>query len=218
MMDVEEDGETVAGPANDETDVVGDSAETLQGWLAWSDDDPDDDDGLADPARQSWGAAFGVAAVLLACAGVAALMIGSAGYAHRDETMLPAAPSSSWQPPAPPTGAPPPVTETVTATPAAPTWTPQPSPPQPTKTVTAPTPDTKDQAFLRALQDVGITPPSPAWAVSDAQAVCNRFRRGDSRDDIIAVVKRASPKMNDSGAVNFVNLSTRTYCPEYAAG
>jgi hypothetical protein len=41
-MDAEDGAETAAGPANDDTVVVGNSAETRQSMLAWSGDEPDE--------------------------------------------------------------------------------------------------------------------------------------------------------------------------------
>jgi Protein of unknown function (DUF732) len=74
----------------------------------------------------------------------------------------------------------------------------------------------KDQAFLQALRNVGITNDHPAQILFDAQWVCGQFRQGVSRDDIVAREKATNPDATDLHAFEFVNTAAEVYCPEFA--
>lgn len=204
--------------ATDETTVVPTPpAAALE--LAWSLGDDDD----TEPAeRQSWGLAWGHAAVVLSIAAVVAFVIAIVGWtimrSGHDSQPLPAeakattqtmAPAESpW--PAPPVASPP----TSVGGPATKTWAPKPTPPP---TLAAdPGPDANDQDFLQALRSAQININDQLRALFGARWVCGEFRDGYSRADVIEAVKGRNDGLTDLGAVDFVADSVKFYCPQYA--
>jgi len=220
---------TSAGAANDATTVVPPPEEVATQW-AWSLDDY----GTVPVERQSWGLAWGQAAVFLSIGAVVALVIGVVGWmvvrAHNDSVtagqpatvMMPA----PWTPaPIPPT-----VTSTVVATPppaqpttvtvhAAPTTVTVEGPPPahraPNVADPAAAPDNTDDEFVAALRRAQLNVYDPAAAIRGAHSVCGQFARGRSRADIVGDVLSGSP-VTPLGAVDFVADAVAFYCPQYA--
>jgi hypothetical protein len=73
-----------------------------------------------------------------------------------------------------------------------------------------------DDAFVGALADQGITPPSTQEAVSLAFDVCSTFDKGGSLYDAVNSVSTTTDLVEDDSAF-FVGLSVGTYCPEHTA-
>ena len=71
-----------------------------------------------------------------------------------------------------------------------------------------------DDAFLAQLQADGITPPTPARAISDAHAVCNSLEQGQSGQQVIAAVAQ-STGLSPKGAKTFAVDAATAYCPQY---
>ena len=194
--------------------------------LAWSLDDDDD----AMPIEpQSWRSAWGVAAILLACAGVTAFVIGIVGWVSFREaddaappTTAPTIPASALPaitPKPTPLAAPPKPPVTVTVTPKPTTVTVEASPqahPAPKLANPALTPNNTDERFLAALRRAQITIDNPAKALFGARWVCGQFANGFSAPDIAVSVKGSNPALTDLGAQDFIADSARFYCPEYS--
>jgi hypothetical protein len=71
-----------------------------------------------------------------------------------------------------------------------------------------------DNAFLAQLQADGITPPTPARAVSDAHGVCTALQQGQSADQVISAVAQ-STGLTKKGAKTFAVDAASAYCPQY---
>lgn len=71
-----------------------------------------------------------------------------------------------------------------------------------------------DNAFLAQLQHDGIIPPSPARAISDANAVCNALEEGNSARAVINAVAQATG-LDSDGANTFAVDAASAYCPGF---
>jgi hypothetical protein len=71
-----------------------------------------------------------------------------------------------------------------------------------------------DTSFLAQLQADGITPPTPAVAISDAHAVCTALQQGQSPDQVITAVAQ-STGLTKKGAKTFAVDAASAYCPQY---
>jgi len=71
-----------------------------------------------------------------------------------------------------------------------------------------------DNAFLAQLQTDGITPPTPARAISDAHAVCTALQQGQSPQDVITAVAQ-STGLSNKGAKTFAVDAASAYCPQF---
>ncbi|MGB9303166.1 MAG: DUF732 domain-containing protein [Mycobacterium sp.] len=71
-----------------------------------------------------------------------------------------------------------------------------------------------DNAFLAQLQSDGITPPTPARAISDAHAVCTALQQGQSPDQVITAVAE-STGLTKKGAKTFAVDAASAYCPQF---
>ncbi|MGO9927466.1 MAG: DUF732 domain-containing protein [Mycobacterium sp.] len=195
-----DDSPTSAGSgATDETTVVPPPAEAAAD-LAWSLDNVDDTVAVE---RQSWGLAWGHAAVVLSIAAVVAFVIAIVGWtimrSARVEQPLP--------PEAYPTAgtttvlstvvaaAPQPSTVIVQAAPT--TVTVQAPPPEPKKTVDRAVPEQSshalvaprsesvyDQRFLDRIRSLGYTITDPSLAVRNAHEACHLFQLGESAEQV----------------------------------
>jgi hypothetical protein len=72
-----------------------------------------------------------------------------------------------------------------------------------------------DAGFLSALQQDGITYPSPASAISSAHAVCECLDGGESGLDLVHDVKTHNPGFTMDAASEFALLSAKYYCPHH---
>jgi hypothetical protein len=71
-----------------------------------------------------------------------------------------------------------------------------------------------DNAFLAQLQSDGITPPTPARAISDAHAVCSALDEGQSPQQVITAVAQ-STGLTQKGAKTFAVDAASAYCPQF---
>jgi hypothetical protein len=71
-----------------------------------------------------------------------------------------------------------------------------------------------DSAFLAQLKVDGITPPTPAVAISDAHGVCTALNQGQSAQQVIAAVGQTTG-LSAKGSKTFAVDSASAYCPQY---
>ncbi|ARG59961.1 DUF732 domain-containing protein [Mycobacterium kansasii] len=72
-----------------------------------------------------------------------------------------------------------------------------------------------DAGFLAALQQAGITYPSPAAAIGSAQAVCGCLDNGEAGLEVVHEVKVRNPGFNMEAASQFAVISAKYYCPHH---
>lgn len=72
-----------------------------------------------------------------------------------------------------------------------------------------------DVGFLGALQQAGITYPSPGQAIGSGRAVCVCLDHGESGLEIIQDVKTHNPAFNMDAAAQFALISAKYYCPHH---
>lgn len=72
-----------------------------------------------------------------------------------------------------------------------------------------------DAGFLAALQQAGITYPSPAQAIGSAQAVCTCLNNGESGLELVHDVKTHNPGFTMDAASQFALISAKYYCPHH---
>lgn len=72
-----------------------------------------------------------------------------------------------------------------------------------------------DAGFLAALQQAGITYPSPAAAIGSAQAVCGCLDNGEPGLEVVHEVKVRNPGFNMEAASQFAVISAKYYCPHH---
>jgi hypothetical protein len=208
------------GAGGDETVVV--PPPTVAGpALAWSVDEDD----TVPVERQSWGATWSTAAVLLSLGAAIAIVTAVLGWVaiHRDgdpqplspvpSTMpaaaLPSAPSWTAAPPAltpDPDVVSPPTTVTVQAAPPSTAVTVQAAPPAPSQ----------DDEFIERLQADQLVLHNRAEALNGARWVCRQLAAGHSQADVVASAEIDNPTVTYLGMVDYVSTSAAFYCPEYA--
>lgn len=71
-----------------------------------------------------------------------------------------------------------------------------------------------DAGFLTALQQAGITYPSPDSAVGAAQTVCTCLNHGESGLELVHDVKTHNPAFTMDAAAQFAAISAKYYCPQ----
>ena len=76
-------------------------------------------------------------------------------------------------------------------------------------------PPADDAGFLAALQQDGITYPSPASAIETAHAVCECLNNGESGLNLVEDVKTHNPAFTMDAASHFALLSAKYYCPHH---
>ncbi|WP_158019004.1 DUF732 domain-containing protein [Mycobacterium basiliense] len=96
----------------------------------------------------------------------------------------------------------------VRASAAPPTATATTAPPT---TTIASTPD-QDSGYIKALNDRGISFANPDAAIYNGKLVCLNFRRGLTREQIVAAFRSSNPALANH-ADAYVDISMRTYCP-----
>jgi hypothetical protein len=176
----EDQSETNAGAANDDTEVVADDFTRLRKAAggkterrAWSDADEDDDDD-EQPERHPWSVVTGQAAALISAGAAVATVTAVLGWImlHKDRPApSPSPPSATAENTTTPAAAPPPTPPaTVTITAAPPTNMPSPGPAPPALPTTSTTPGRSvyergsvyDKAFLDLMAQEG-------WTCTDTQ-------------------------------------------------
>jgi len=193
-----------AAPDDDEpTAIVADKATPLA-ELAWS--DVEDDDDLFDTDDRSatfwlWLYVGTTAAAVLAL-GVLLWFVWSD---HHHPTQAVAVPASSAPDVVPPSS-PPPV---APAPPPEPTWG------APTSAPVQAAPQARDAAFIKAMQNLGITFDSQTRALGAAHEICNDLAQGYTKPNIVTALQNANSGFANADAFDFLSLSTAFYCPQY---
>ncbi|KAA8964971.1 MAG: DUF732 domain-containing protein [Mycobacterium sp.] len=71
-----------------------------------------------------------------------------------------------------------------------------------------------DDAFLEALNEVGIEYPNADQVISSGKAVCSYIIAGrHTENETIEMVAEQNPKLSPVQAIQFVNLARGAYCP-----
>jgi hypothetical protein len=173
---------------------------------AWSLDDTTDLDSPPRHSRLVWS---GLVALVVALAGalifLGTTLFGSGGPKPVEPSAKPA-PSTTLPVAAPPatvTVTPPP---TVTLTAAAPT------------TSEAPVLSATDQQFLTVLRNQGVSYPTPEYAITHAQAVCDFMasHRGTAADPT-TFVQNTTVWTSGLPSVEFAEYARVNYCPQFAS-
>jgi hypothetical protein len=74
--------------------------------------------------------------------------------------------------------------------------------------------DGNDDAFLEALNEVGIEYPNADQVVASGKAVCSYIIAGrHTENETIEMVSEQNPKLTPVQAIQFVNLARGAYCP-----
>jgi hypothetical protein len=197
--------------------------------LAWSADTE-----VVESGPQSWGTAWSIAAVIVACFAVAAFAIGVVGWtiSREDADRAPAwtAPSPSTMPAAVISTAPAP-TSTVTVQAAAPTSDPDVVAPPTTVTVMAapPPPVTVqaqpridpgpseadlDEQYLNDLTGAGLKITSVREVIAGAHSVCAYLGAGHSEADAVRTAMHGNTTLTEGNALTLVDSAVRVYCPQ----
>ena len=71
-----------------------------------------------------------------------------------------------------------------------------------------------DQAFLAALQKVGIHYPSPDRAISAGKSVCACLNGGESGLELVHEVKVRNAGFTMEEASDFAMIASKYYCPQ----
>ena len=74
--------------------------------------------------------------------------------------------------------------------------------------------DSKDQVFLVALNQAGLTYLNPARAIAAAKTVCNLVDQGMTGVEIVKDLQQLNPGFEDSGAAKFTAIAATAYCPK----
>lgn len=74
--------------------------------------------------------------------------------------------------------------------------------------------DSNDDAFIEALNAVGIEYPNADQAISSGKAVCSYIIADrHTENQTVQMVAEQNPKLSPIQAVQFVNLARGAYCP-----
>lgn len=220
----------VGAGAGEPTELAGVAAADTELVYAWALDDDTDDGGCGSGwwARRVTVAALAVSLLLLAGAGVVAVV-----FLRDPAPTVVAAPAPSvaappvaeppgWGLPGqpPPTLKPPPatVTRTRTAPPVTVTATPPEPPELPVRPpLTGPLPDLAghNDAFLARLVDSGWTIWNPALMAQRGQEACAMMRAGEPRELIVNKMLVVEPLLTRPMAHQFLQIASATYpnCP-----
>lgn len=77
--------------------------------------------------------------------------------------------------------------------------------------------DGKDQSFLIALQQAGLTYQDPDRAVSAGRQVCDLVNGGMTGVDIVKNLEQYNPGFAGDGAAKFTGIAAEAYCPNALA-
>jgi hypothetical protein len=75
-------------------------------------------------------------------------------------------------------------------------------------------PDGKDQAFLNALSQAGLTYLNPDRAIAAAKDVCDLANGGMTGEEIVKNLQDRNPGFQGPGAAKFAAIAASAYCPE----
>ncbi|SKO52063.1 LprJ protein [Mycobacteroides abscessus subsp. bolletii] len=76
--------------------------------------------------------------------------------------------------------------------------------------------DAADNAFIQALDGMGIKYTNPGAVIAAGRSVCDGFDQGYSFDAVTLAVSRAGSQLTSvDQAANFVRAATLTYCTQH---
>jgi hypothetical protein len=75
-------------------------------------------------------------------------------------------------------------------------------------------PDAKDQAFLNALSQAGVTFLNPDRAINAGKQVCSLADGGMTGAEIVQNLQDRNPGFAGPGAARFAAIAASAYCPE----
>jgi hypothetical protein len=75
-------------------------------------------------------------------------------------------------------------------------------------------PDGKDQTFLNALTQAGLTYMSADRAITAGKQVCSLADGGMTGAEIVQNLQDRNPGFQDVGAAKFAAIAASAYCPE----
>lgn len=222
MPDEDEAAEqpTVAGES-DATSIVPPPTQAAP-ELAWSLEEPS-----AEMPTQPWRSAWVMAAGVLACAAVIAVVVTIVGLVidDRHDGDVPQLPATD----ATPQLAPAPAPLIPAPTPAPPTSAQPENPPAPPPTVTitqtpagaaqppaAASPPDADEVFRQGVLGIpGMRIVNWDVAEAGARSICGGFAHGMTRAQIIDEVQRDDPTFTPWQTSGMVNVALAAYCPQY---
>lgn len=190
--------DTVAGPANDETDVVPSDIRDVPNLLAWSQDDDD-----LDEPRPSWRRACGLAGLIALSSLVIAVAVAAFGSNQgRQTASAPSSAPSSRTAPAPPPVTLPPIVPS--AAPSTVTVSPLPSKAE------------LDQRFLSAVSVAGLGIKNVDMTIRAGHDVCEALKDGHSKNEVEDAWVKANHTFTLQNAATLVDASVAVYCPQFA--
>ncbi|MGO9925336.1 MAG: DUF732 domain-containing protein [Mycobacterium sp.] len=74
--------------------------------------------------------------------------------------------------------------------------------------------DGKDQSFLNALGQAGLTYLNPDRAIAAAKDVCDLANGGMTGEEIVKNLQDRNPGFQGQGAAKFTAIAASAYCPE----
>jgi hypothetical protein len=75
-------------------------------------------------------------------------------------------------------------------------------------------PDGKDQSFLNALSQAGLTFMNPDRAIAAGKTVCDLANGGMTGEEIVKNLQDRNPGFQGPGAAKFTAIAASAYCPE----
>ena len=75
-------------------------------------------------------------------------------------------------------------------------------------------PDAKDQAFLTALTQAGLTYMNADRAITAGKQVCSLADGGMTGEEIVKNLQDRNPGFQGPGAAKFAAIAASAYCPE----
>jgi hypothetical protein len=75
-------------------------------------------------------------------------------------------------------------------------------------------PDAKDQAFLTALTQAGLSYMNADRAITAGKQVCSLADGGMTGEEIVKNLQDRNPGFQGPGAAKFVAIAASAYCPE----
>jgi hypothetical protein len=75
-------------------------------------------------------------------------------------------------------------------------------------------PDGKDQTFLNALSQAGLTFLNPDRAINAGKQVCSLADGGMTGEEIVKNLQDRNPGFQGPGAAKFAAIAASAYCPE----
>ena len=75
-------------------------------------------------------------------------------------------------------------------------------------------PDAKDQSFLNALTQAGLTYLNADRAITAGKQVCKSADEGMTGEEIVKALQDKNPGFQGQGAAKFAAIAASAYCPE----